>query len=146
MKLYGFWRALATCRVQIALNLKGIPFEEVPIDLVRGEQQADNYKAVNPQAVVPALVIDDDDPLFQSMAIIEYLGETYPKPSLASGWTGASSRTRHRSDHPVGHAPAHRASRARVSRKRAEYRGDTTQQMDTELGDERPARGGGAAR
>ena len=65
MKLYGFWRSLATCRVRIALNLKGVSFEEVPIDLVRGDQHLDNYKAVNPQAVVPALIIDDDPPLFQ---------------------------------------------------------------------------------
>jgi maleylacetoacetate isomerase len=82
MKLYGFWRSLATCRVRIALHLKGVPFEEVPIDLIWGDQHLDNYKAVNPQAVVPALLIDDDPPLFQSLAIIEYLEERYPKPSL----------------------------------------------------------------
>jgi maleylacetoacetate isomerase len=94
MKLYGFWRSLATCRVRIALNLKGIPFEEVPIDLVRGDQHADHYKAVNPQAVVPALVIDDDAPLFQSMAIIEYLEETYPKPSLLPANARGRARVR----------------------------------------------------
>jgi maleylacetoacetate isomerase/maleylpyruvate isomerase len=82
MKLYGFWRSLATCRVRIALNLKRIPFEEVAIDLLRGDQHSDTYKAVNPQAVVPSLIIDDDAPLFQSMAILEYLEETYPAPSL----------------------------------------------------------------
>jgi maleylacetoacetate isomerase len=94
MKLYGFWRSLATCRVRIALNLKGVPFEEVPIDLVRGDQHADQYKAVNPQAVVPALVIDDDAPLFQSMAIIEYLEETYPKPPLLPANARARARVR----------------------------------------------------
>ena len=82
LKLYGFWRSLATCRVRIALNLKGIAFEEIPINLLKGEQHAETYKAVNPQAVVPALVIDDDAPLFESMAILEYLEETHPKPPL----------------------------------------------------------------
>ena len=82
LKLYGFWRSLASCRVRIALRLKGIPFEEISINLMKGEQHADTYKAVNPQAVVPALVIDDDAPLFQSMAILEYLEETHPQPAL----------------------------------------------------------------
>jgi maleylacetoacetate isomerase len=81
-KLYGFWRSLASCRVRIALRLKGVPFEEISINLMKGEQHADSYKAVNPQAVVPALVIDDDAPLFQSMAILEYLEETHPQPPL----------------------------------------------------------------
>lgn len=82
MKLYGFWRSLASCRVRIALNLKGIAFEEIPVDLIRGDQHAPAYKAVNPQAVVPSLVIDDDAPLFQSMAILEWIEETYREPPL----------------------------------------------------------------
>jgi maleylacetoacetate isomerase len=82
MQLYGYWRSLATCRVRVALNLKGIPFEETPIDLIKGEQQAESYRALNPQAVVPTLVVDDDAPLFQSMAILEYLEEKYPQPAL----------------------------------------------------------------
>ena len=82
LKLYGFWRSLASCRVRIALRLKGIAFEEIPIDLMKGDQHADAYKAINPQAVVPSLVIDDDAPLFQSMAILEYLEETHPAPPL----------------------------------------------------------------
>ena len=82
LRLYGFWRSLASCRVRIALKLKGIAFEEVPINLLKGEQHADSYKAINPQAVVPSLVIDDDAPLFQSMAILEFLEEAYPRPPL----------------------------------------------------------------
>ena len=82
MKLYGFWRSLATCRVRIALRLKNVPFEEVSIDLTRGDQHADTYKAITPQAVVPSLVIDDDSPLFQSMAILEYIEEMYREPPL----------------------------------------------------------------
>lgn len=82
MKLYGFWRSLASCRVRIALRLKGVAFEEVSIDLLRGVQHAEAYKAINPQAVVPSLVIDDDAPLFQSMAILEYIEEAYREPPL----------------------------------------------------------------
>ena len=82
MKLYGFWRSLATYRVRVALALKGIAAEETSINLLQGKQFADDYKAVNPQSVVPALVIDDGPPLFQSLAIIEYLEETCPEPPL----------------------------------------------------------------
>lgn len=83
MKLYGFWRSLASLRVRIALNLKGLKFEETPIDLLKGQQFADTYKALNPQSVVPALILDDGGPpLFQSLAILEYLDETHPQPPL----------------------------------------------------------------
>jgi len=82
LKLYGFWRSLASCRVRIALRLKDIPFEEVAINLLKGDQHAESYRAINPQAVLPSLVIDDGAPLFQSMAILEYLDERYPKPAL----------------------------------------------------------------
>jgi len=83
MKLYGFWRSLASLRVRIALNLKGLKFEETAIDLLKGQQFADTYKALNPQSVVPALVLDDGGPpLFQSLAILEYLDETHPQPPL----------------------------------------------------------------
>ena len=82
MKLYGYWRSLATCRVRIAFNLKGVVYTEVPIDLIAGDQHAKSYRAINPQAVVPSLEIDDDEPLFQSMAILEYIEETYQEPPL----------------------------------------------------------------
>jgi maleylacetoacetate isomerase len=82
IKLYGFWRSLATYRVRAALMLKGVPFEQVSINLLQGKQHADEYKAVNPQSVVPALVVDGGAPLFESMAILEYLEETHPKPPL----------------------------------------------------------------
>ena len=94
LKLYGFWRSLASCRVRIALRLKGVEFEEIPIDLVRGDQHAESYKAINPQAVVPSLVIDDDAPLFQSMAILEYLEETYPRVPLLPTNLRARARVR----------------------------------------------------
>ena len=82
MKLYGFWRSLATYRVRVALGLKGLKVEELSINLLQGKQHDDAYKAVNPQSVVPALVIDDGPPLFQSLAIVEYLEETHPEPAL----------------------------------------------------------------
>jgi len=82
MKLYGFWRSLATYRVRVALALKGLKAEELSINLLQGRQHDDAYKAVNPQSVVPALVIDDGPPLFQSLAVVEYLEETYPEPPL----------------------------------------------------------------
>src|SRR5207248_2099321 len=82
MKLYGFWRSLATYRVRVALALKGVKAEALSINLLQGKQHDDDYKAVNPQCVVPALVIDDGPPLFQSLAIVEYLEEIYPEPPL----------------------------------------------------------------
>lgn len=90
MRLYGFWRSLATYRVRVALALKGIEAREISINLLQGMQHGDDYKAVNPQSVVPALVIndvtnegsDEGPPLFQSMAILEYLEESFPEPPL----------------------------------------------------------------
>ena len=83
MKLYGFWRSLATYRVRVALSLKNIPVENESIDLLKGAQHAAGYRAINPQAVVPALVLEDGGPpLFQSLAILEYLEETKPQPPL----------------------------------------------------------------
>ncbi|HEX9277097.1 MAG TPA: maleylacetoacetate isomerase [Casimicrobiaceae bacterium] len=86
MKLYGFWRSLATYRVRVALALKSIEAHEVSVNLLQGMQHRDDYKTVNPQSVVPALVIDEvideGPPLFQSLAILEYLEETCPEPPL----------------------------------------------------------------
>ena len=83
MKLYGFWRSLATYRVRVALGLKGIVAQEISVDILKGKQFADEYKALNPQSVVPAMVLDDGaPPLFQSLAILEYLEETHPQPAL----------------------------------------------------------------
>ncbi len=59
MKLYGFWRSLATYRVRVALGLKGLAAEEISIDILKGKQFTDEYKALNPQSVVPALLPKD---------------------------------------------------------------------------------------
>ncbi|HZO01276.1 MAG TPA: maleylacetoacetate isomerase [Burkholderiales bacterium] len=83
MKLYGFWRSLASYRVRVALTLKGLRAEEISIDLLKGKQSTPEYLALNPQGVVPALVLDDGGaPLFQSIAILEYLEEVRPEPPL----------------------------------------------------------------
>jgi maleylacetoacetate isomerase len=83
MKLYGYWRSQATFRVRVAMNLKGIPpSENEALDLAKGEQFNEAYRKVNPQSVVPALVVDGGAPLIQSMAIMEYLEETHPAPAL----------------------------------------------------------------
>jgi maleylpyruvate isomerase len=86
MKLYTFFRSSASYRVRIALNLKGLEYQQTPIHLRRGggEQLKPAYKAINPQALVPALE-DDGQILSQSLAIIEYLEERYPKPPLLPG-------------------------------------------------------------
>jgi maleylpyruvate isomerase len=79
MKLYTYFRSSAAYRVRIALNLKGIAYEPVPIHLLKdgGEQLGECYRAVNPSALVPALETAGVT-LGQSMAIIEYLDETHP--------------------------------------------------------------------
>jgi maleylacetoacetate isomerase len=80
--LYGFWRSLATFRVRVAMNLKGLDYREVSIDLMAGEQHQPAFTAINPLAAVPALVEDGHAPLTQSLAILEYLEELHPAPPL----------------------------------------------------------------
>ena len=81
MKLYTYYRSQASFRVRIALNLKGLAHDDTFLHLEKGDQFAADYKALNPQMVVPTL-IDGEVKLFQSLAILEYLDETYPEPPL----------------------------------------------------------------
>jgi|SRR6185436_2727967 maleylacetoacetate isomerase len=82
MKLYDYFRSSAAYRVRIALNLKGVAPERASVHLRRGAQRAEDYLTMNPQGLVPALVTDSGDVLTQSLAIIEWLEESYPQPPL----------------------------------------------------------------
>ena len=85
MKLHGYFRSGASWRVRIALNLKGVTVTHVFHHLRCGEQRAPDYLALNPQGLVPALELDNGTVLTQSLAIIEWLDETYPEPALVPG-------------------------------------------------------------
>lgn len=86
LKLYGYWRSSAAYRVRIALNLKGLAYQQVPVHLVRdgGEQYGEAYQALNPQGLVPLLVDEENGGarIAQSLAIIEYLEEIFPVPAI----------------------------------------------------------------
>lgn len=82
MKLYNYFRSSASFRVRIALELKGLAYEYVPVHLVKGEHKQPQYAALSPSLLVPTLQTDGGEHLGQSMAIIEYLDETHPQPPL----------------------------------------------------------------
>jgi maleylacetoacetate isomerase len=84
LKLYSFFRSSAAYRVRIALNLKGLAYETLPVHLVKdgGYNRRPEFRAVNPEMRVPALVVPTGEVLIQSLAIIEYLDETHPDPPL----------------------------------------------------------------
>jgi maleylacetoacetate isomerase len=93
LTLHNYFRSSAAYRVRIALNLKGLSYEYVPVHLVKGEQRAEAYRAINPQALVP-LLIDDGEKLTQSMSIIEYLDEKVPHPPLLPATPEGRARVR----------------------------------------------------
>jgi maleylacetoacetate isomerase len=82
MKLIGYFRSSAAFRVRIGLNLKGIAVAHAARHLRKGEQATPDYVAINPQKLVPTLVLDSGEVLTQSLAILEYLEETHPEPPL----------------------------------------------------------------
>lgn len=93
MKLYNFFRSGTSHRLRIALNLKGLPFEYVAVDLRREQHLADGYRALNPQALVPALEVDGRV-LTQTPAILEWLEERHPTPPLLPADADARLRVR----------------------------------------------------
>ncbi|HSM31458.1 MAG TPA: maleylacetoacetate isomerase [Woeseiaceae bacterium] len=95
IRLYTYWRSSAAYRVRIALNLKGIDYEPVPVSLKPGDdqQRSDEYRAINPQMLVP-FFDDGKVAIGQSMAILEYLEETWPAPSLLPGEEPLRSKVR----------------------------------------------------
>ncbi|MBP6014095.1 MAG: maleylacetoacetate isomerase [Alphaproteobacteria bacterium] len=95
MKLYDYAYSSAAYRARIALNLKGLTYEQTSIHLVKdgGQQHSPAYKAVNPQELIPTLVADGHT-IGQSLAIIEYLDETYPTPPLLPSYPAEKARVR----------------------------------------------------
>ncbi len=113
MKLYGYFRSSAAFRVRIALNIKGLSYEQAAIHLRRNEQQRDDYLALNPHGLVPTLE-DAGMRLTQSLAIIEYLEETRPEPPLlprdpAGAGAGPGACPGDRVRHPSDRQPARAA-------------------------------------
>jgi maleylpyruvate isomerase len=96
VKLYSYFRSSAAFRVRIALNLKGLDYESVPVHLVKdgGHNRRLEFRAVNPQMRIPALVAPGGEVLIQSLAIIEYLDETHPEPALLPKDPVARAQTR----------------------------------------------------
>ncbi|HLT99168.1 MAG TPA: maleylacetoacetate isomerase [Burkholderiaceae bacterium] len=95
MKLYGYFRSSAAYRVRIALNLKGLDYEHVSVHLLKdgGQQFSESYKSLNPTSLIPTLV-DGELAIGQSMAILEYLEETHPKPALLPSDAAGRARVR----------------------------------------------------
>ncbi|WP_420862550.1 maleylacetoacetate isomerase [Algirhabdus cladophorae] len=93
MKLYSYWRSTTSYRVRIALNLKGLSYETVPVNLVKEEQSSEPYAALNPIRGVPTLVSDDGRAITQSIAILDYLDQVAPEPALLP--TGDAFRRAH---------------------------------------------------
>lgn len=94
MILHGYFRSTASWRVRIALGLKGLAFDQVSHHLRKGEQRAPDYLALNPQGLTPAFVTDDGEVLTQSLAICEYLDETYPQAAILPSDPVARARVR----------------------------------------------------
>ena len=134
MKLYTYWRSLATFRVRIALNLKGLKYESIYVDLDAGQQNKSDYKSVNPQMVIPSLVEDDGNMLYQSIAIMEYLDEVHPEPAAAAeGSQGPRARAGAVADHGGRYASPHRAARAQSSGRHLQPRRRGQGQMGAAL-------------
>lgn len=93
MKLYSFFRSGTSHRLRIALNLKGLAYEQIAVDLRREEHLGDAFKAINPQQLVPVLEADERL-MIQSPAIIEWLEERYPTPPLLPGDAGNRAQVR----------------------------------------------------
>ena len=128
MQLYTYWRSSAAYRVRIALNLKGLDYQSVPINLVESEHRKEDYLATNPQGLVPALT-HEQALLTQSMAIIEYLEETQPLPALLPG--NALERARVRAFSQAIACDMHPLCNLRVLRYLKRNLGKEQQDIDT---------------
>jgi maleylacetoacetate isomerase/maleylpyruvate isomerase len=97
-ELYSFWRTSATYRVRVALNLKGVQAQEHNVDIDAGAQRSEAFLKINPMGAIPALVDrgpgQPQTPLTQSLAILEFLDETYPTPALLPADAHGRARVR----------------------------------------------------
>ena len=93
LKLYGYFRSSASYRVRIALNMKGLDYEQVSVHLAKGRQYTPEFSQVSPQNLVPVLE-HDGRRLYQSLAIIDYLDEKFPQPPLLPAESSARNRVR----------------------------------------------------
>jgi maleylacetoacetate isomerase len=130
MRLHGYFRSSAAYRVRIALNLKGLAAEHLPHHLRKGEQCAPSYLAINPQGLVPTLENEAGAILTQSLAIIEWLDETYPEPPLLpkdplrrrcapSRWRSPAISTRCRQVRAGSTVAGEKVTGGRLGRRRA---------------------------
>lgn len=94
MQLYSYYRSSSAFRVRIALNLKGLAYEQRPVNLDSAEQLSDSYRSLNPQGRVPALVLENGTVIAQSMAILEWLEEAHPEPALLPTTAAARAHVR----------------------------------------------------
>ncbi|HET8903367.1 MAG TPA: maleylacetoacetate isomerase [Saccharospirillum sp.] len=94
LTLHSYFRSSAAFRVRIALNLKGLDYDQIPVNLVKGEHRQDAHRRRNAQGLVPVLETDNGATLTQSMAICEYLEERYPEPPLLPESPEARARVR----------------------------------------------------
>lgn len=129
MKLYTYFRSSAAFRVRIALNLKGIGYEPVFVHLAKGEHRAPEYARVNPQALVPTLVLDDGTRLNQSLAIIEHLDDQFPQAPLLP--KDALGKARVRSLSYLVASEIHPLNNLRVLQHLKRALGQSQEQIDT---------------
>ncbi|QXH36604.1 maleylacetoacetate isomerase [Pseudomonas muyukensis] len=94
MELFTYYRSTSSYRVRIALALKGLDYQALPVNLLKGEQRGEDYLALNPQGRVPALRLDSGELLVQSPAIIEYLEEAFPDTPLLPRALAARAQAR----------------------------------------------------
>ena len=128
MKLYNYFRSSASFRVRIALNLKGLAYDYVPVHLAKGEQKQPEFAALTAEGLVPLLELDDGQRLTQSMAIIEYLDETHPQPALLPA--DAAGRARVRALSQIVACEIHPLNNLRVLRYLTHEMGLSSQQKD----------------
>ncbi|WP_309644994.1 maleylacetoacetate isomerase [Phenylobacterium sp.] len=118
LTLHSYWRATAPYRVRIGLQIKGLDYGYVGVNLLEGNQHQATYRAVNPQRLTPALDIGDGEILTQSLAILEWLDETHPEPALLPKDALSRARVRAMADiiacdiHPLNNMRVNRALEA----------------------------------